>query len=376
MATSYCFLSTYPPTQCGLATFTAALRRELLESGLADQVNVVRLVDSNVRSVKPEVIHHLAADDRAGCLTAAAALNSHDVAIIQHDYDIYGGTDGDSVLAVLAELRVPSIVVLHSVLAAPTPQQRSVLERLISAADAVVVLSETARDRLVGGYAVEAAKLSVIPHGAAENSPSYGTIPPRSPMILTWGLLGPGKGIEWALIGLHEIRRMHPAPKYVVAGQTHPRVRERQGEAYRLGLATRARALGVSELLRFERGYLDEATLSRLIDRADVVLLPYDSNEQVTSGVLIEAVAAHKPVVSTAFPHAVEVLSSGAGLLVPHRNGPAIGVALRRVLTEPGLAAGMVAEAARIAPAMYWPAVAERYRDLAAQLLSTRATVT
>ena len=168
---------------------------------------------------------------------------------------------------------------------------------------------------------------------------------------------------------------MDPLPAYIVAGQTHPRVRQRQGESYRVQLRERARAVGVSRSIRFEGVYLDEPSLTRLIRRADVVLLPYDSRDQVTSGVLVEAVAAGKPVVATGFPHAVELLGGGAGLLVPHCNGAAVGAALQRILTEPGLAETMSAEATRLAPALLWPTVADRYQALAAQLLASRTPV-
>ena len=164
-------------------------------------------------------------------------------------------------------------------------------------------------------------------------------------------------------------------PAYIVAGQTHPRVRLLHGEAYRTHLGHRAAAVDVSHMVRFIDAYLDEESLMRLVARADVVLLPYDSPDQVTSGVLVEAVAAHKPVVATTFPHAVEVLATGAGVLVPPRDPAAIGAALRHVLTEPGQAAQMAAAAARLAPELLWPAVAQRYRTLIADLLAHRAPV-
>jgi glycosyltransferase involved in cell wall biosynthesis len=369
VATSYGFLSTYPPTQCGLATFTAALCRALTLPGHDARVGVVRVVDAKVYTARPYVVGHLRAGDPGGPIAAAAALNEYDVAIVQHEYGIYGGLDGDEVLSVLDHVRVPVISVLHTVLTRPTPHQRSVLEAVTARAEAVVVLSDTARARLVSGYDVDTAKVTVIPHGAAEIA-EHVTAGGRRPTILTWGLLGPGKGIEWALAAMRGLRRLQPLPQYIIAGQTHPRVLAREGEAYRLGLVTRIRALGIDGLVRFERGYLDEPVLRRLIARADIVLLPYDSNEQVTSGVLIEAVAAHKPVVSTAFPHAVELLAGGAGIVVPHRNAAAIGDALLRVLTEPGLAAHMSRAAAQLAPAVRWPTVADRYRSLAGQLLS------
>jgi glycosyltransferase involved in cell wall biosynthesis len=308
-------------------------------------------------------------------IAAADEINRHDVAIVQHEYGIYGGVDGDDLLAVLDRVTVPVITVLHTVLAFPTAHQRAVLESVVSASAAVVTMTDAAKQRLIGGYDVNFDKIVVIPHGApahVDDQPFGGS---GQPTILTWGLLGPGKGIEWALVGLREIRQLYPLPQYLIAGPTHPRVRHQQGEAYRLGLATRAKALRVSEMVRFERTYLDETQLRRMIGVADVVLLPYDSHEHVASGVLVEAIAAHKPIVSTAFPHAVELLTSGAGLLVPHSDGAAIGLALRRVLTEPDLAGRMSAEAARIAPGLEWPIVAERYRTLVDALLKDRSVV-
>ncbi|MEV0570829.1 glycosyltransferase, partial [Dactylosporangium sp. NPDC050588] len=129
-------------------------------------------------------------------------------------------------------------------------------------------------------------------------------------------------------------------------------------------------AKGVAGLVTFERAYLDQVRLDRLIGRADVVLLPYDAPDQATSGVLVEALAAHKPVIATAFSHAQELLSDGAGLLVPHRDPAAIGAALKRVLTEPDLVADMYDKARQIAQGTQWSAVAARYRTLAATLLS------
>jgi glycosyltransferase involved in cell wall biosynthesis len=161
-----------------------------------------------------------------------------------------------------------------------------------------------------------------------------------------------------------------------VAGQTHPKVLAHEGETYRRNLRNRAAAFGVADLVEFDPTYLEVDALAELIGRADVVLLPYDSSDQVTSGVLVEALAARKPVVATEFPHAVELLADGAGLVVPHRDPAAITAALRRVLTEPGLASGMSDRSASLAPALSWSAVASRYRDLAEHLLAARVAVT
>jgi glycosyltransferase involved in cell wall biosynthesis len=373
--TTYGFLSTYPPTQCGLATFTAALVRNLATSDSGDRAGVVRVVDTPVTAGAPDVVAHLQTQAPASHGPAAEALNTFDVAIIQHEYGIFGGRDGDQLLAVLDGVRVPIVVVAHTVLSRPTAGQRFVLQQVTGAAEAVVTMTQAARDRLVAGYDVDPAKVVVIPHGAPFTGHPVSPTAGRRPLILTWGLLGPGKGIEWAIDSMQQLRSLRPLPAYIVAGQTHPRVRQRHGEAYRSQLGQHATAVDVSHMVRFVNAYLDELALAGLLARADVVLLPYDSSDQVTSGVLVEAVAAHKPVVATAFPHAVELLGTGAGLLVPARDPAAMGAALHRVLTDPEQSARMSAEAARLAPALGWPAVANRYRTLVGDLLAHRTPV-
>jgi glycosyltransferase involved in cell wall biosynthesis len=385
--TTYGFLSTYPPTQCGLAGFSAALLRHLTAQGSDDRAGVVRVVDAVQPAIYPDVVAQLVNGSPTGPATAAAVLNRFDVAVVHHEYGIYGGRDGEDVLRVLDETTVPVIAVLHTVLAAPTPHQRQVLERIADTAAAVVVMSQTAADRLTTGYLLDPAKISVIPHGALNGrrmsppashnpfaAPAPVTAPPR-PMILTWGLLGPGKGIERAIEAFAGLGRMNPAPRYVIAGQTHPKVLEREGEAYRDSLRARAEELGVSADVEFDPEYRNAEVLLELVRRADVVLLPYDSTEQVTSGVLVEAVAAGRPIIATRFPHAEELLADGAGLLVPHQDVPAMTEAMRTVLTRPNLAASMTAAAGRIAPDLEWATVAGSYRALAESLLTEAITV-
>lgn len=365
------FVSTYPPTQCGLATFTAALRSALIAGGGVD-APVVRLLEAapvDAEPPAPEVVATVLAGVPDSLAAARRRLEACDVVIVQHEFGIFGGRDGDEVLALLAGLAVPSIVVLHTVLTAPTTHQREVLEAVVAAAGAVVTMTDTARRRLLDGYRVPAEKVGIIAHGAPDAAPSaagpHAGPHAGPPTVLTWGLIGPGKGIEWAVEALAGLTDLRPRPRYLVSGQTHPKVLEHQGEAYRDGLRRRAAELGVERMLQLDARYLDGPSLGAVIAGADVVLLPYDSTEQVTSGVLIEAVAAGKPVVATRFPHAVELLSSGAGILVPHRDPAAIATALRRVLTEDGVAAGMSRVAAAAAPGLRWSAVAQEYRALA-----------
>jgi glycosyltransferase involved in cell wall biosynthesis len=373
MPTNYAILSTYPPTQCGLATFSAALLAHLPQPG--DHAAVVRVLDEPApRLAAREVVHDLVNGSAASAAAAAEVLNGFDVVIVQHEYGIYGGPDGRDVVPLLEALYVPVIVVLHTVLAHPTPRQRSILEAVIAAASAVVTMTQTARSRLLDLYGARPEDVCVIPHGAADHRvalPLAGQAGP--PRVLTWGLLGPGKGIEHAIDAMALLREHGLRAEYQVAGQTHPRVLDRDGEAYRQGLQARARARQVADRVRFDARFLPAGALSAVISSADVVLLPYDSLEQVTSGVLIEAVTAGKPVVSTCFPHAVELLGGGAGLLVARQDPAAIAGALYRVLAEPGLAARMSRHAAALAPRLLWPAVARSYRALTAALTAARA---
>ena len=318
---------------------------------------------------------HRRARQRVATFRAASAdsLNQCDVAIVQHEYGLYGGTDGDEVLEILGALHVPSIVIAHTILTHPTPHQRSVLNEVAALADRVVVMTEAARKRLCEGSTWTPPRSTPSP--TAQPSPLRRVVPdPRQrPVMLTWGLIGPGKGIERVIEAMPTLHDLPVRPRYLVAGQTHPKVLAAQGESYRRGPDGAGERLGSSSSVVFDADYRDVASLTALIQSSTVVVLPYDSKDQVTSGVLVDAIAAGRPVVATAFPHAVELLSTGAGIVVDHDDPDALAHALRRVLTRPELAAAMAAEASRIAPSLGWPVVAGEYLRLADRLLARTA---
>lgn len=363
-------LATFTPTQCGIATFTEALTLHLQELGA--HVGVVRMVDEVQIQLSP-VTHQWVNTDPSAASRVVNVLDRYDVAVIQHEYGIFGGPDGEDVLDVARQLRVPLVTVLHTVLTDPTPNQHRILAALCKSSAALVTMTETARGRLIAGWGVHPSRISVITHGAEDNRanpldnrPTLGL----RPTVLTWGLLGEGKGIEWALEAFTRLRDISPTPLYRIVGQTHPRVLEHDGEAYRDRLVGMTHELDLTSIVQFNGQYLSGPALRQIVRDADIILLPYDSRDQVTSGVLTEAVAAGKPVISTSFPHAVELLSSGAGLLVPQRDSAALAAALRRVLTEPGLADSMADTSRELAVSQLWPAIAASYIALANSLVT------
>src|SRR5258706_2244924 len=371
MSTRFGFVSTSPPPRCGLATFPAALGGALLHS-TTDGGWIVRLVDAPAPGPADEGVAQLIAGDSGSLGRAAAQLSLCDVAIVQHEYGVYGGADGSEILHLLDQVRVPCVVVLHTALTDPTPHQCQVLESVIAKADAVVRMTMTERKRLPAGYAGDMTKVCIIAHAAPAPQRTVAEPIFRAGQftVLTWGLLGPGKGIEWGIEAMAMLRDLQPMPRYMVAGQTHPKVLVHEGDAYRDRLRAQVRQADLGSWITFDGQYRNTGALASLVRSADVVLLPYDSTEQVTSGVLIEAVAAGKPVVATEFPHARELLAGGAGLLVPHRDPAAIAAALRSVITRGDVMTGMAAAATAAAPHLLWPAVASQYRELVGRLIT------
>lgn len=368
----FAMVSTFPPTACGIATFGAALAAGLVAHG--HEVDAIRIDDKSVALTDRNVNGLF---DRGGSLNLDALdrLQRADVVVVQHEYGIYPGLDGDAIVSLLDVLERPTIVVAHTVLEHPTAHQRSVLSEVVRQADAVVVMTEAGRIRLGAGFDVAPSKISLIPHGASVVATNEPTPLHQRPLLLTWGLLGPGKGIEWAIDALSMMEFAVSRPQYRIAGDTHPKVAALEGDAYRDMLICRAIDRGVSRDVIFDAGYRNLDELAKLISEATLVVLPYDSPDQVTSGVLVDAIAAGRPVIATAFPHAVELLSSGAGIVVPRRNPQALADAIQLALASPEMIASMTQEARRLAPTLAWPRVAARYAALGEDLLIRRSPV-
>ncbi len=371
-------LSTYPPKLCGLATFAAALTHALRDAG--HRVDVVRVNDgSDPSPIGQQVAAELINGSPTSVRSAAVTLSRCDTVIVQHEYGIFGGSDGDEILDLLDLLSVPAIVVLHTVPLSPTDHQRQVLESLCDLAASVVVMTESAHQRLAAMYDVDPFRVAVITHGAAMPADHLVTGNGRPfgerPQLLTWGLLGPGKGIEHAIDAVGMLGAMQPHLRYTVAGVTHPKVFAQHGDTYRHSLIRRTWANGVAGSVTFDDTYRNVGQLTRFIASSTLVVLPYDSRDQVTSGVLIDAVAAGRPVIATAFPHATELALTGAVAVVPHADPAALAEMIRSVMGEPGRLAAMTAAAAALAPSLSWASVADRYLAVCEDLDGLTATV-
>ena len=301
--------------------------------------------------------------------------SGYDLLWIQHEYGIFGPEDGQAVVDLSDRSPIPIAVTLHTVPARPSTRQRDILKGLVERSEGAVVMSRSAQKTLTSRYHVDGSKVRVIPHGASvvRTQPRF-RLPGERPTIVSWGLVGPGKGIEWSIRALSKLRHLEPQPRLIVRGVTHPNVKRREGEAYRLQLEMLVHDLGLAGIVEMTDGYMSPAELKTFILGGDIALLPYDNEEQVTSGVLIEAIAAGLPVVATAFPHAVELLAGGAGTVVPIRDPDAIARALKRYLTDCRALEAASAAARRAGEQLSWARVAAAYDRLASRVLADQAS--
>ena len=364
---SVCFVGTYPPSRCGIATFTERLVKGFaalsgFEIGVARVLQSIEYRPSHL----PEVIGAFHPDDPAAVRAITRRMGSFDVAVLQHEFGIYGRDEGIAVCDLLDLLTVPVVSVVHTVLRRPSTRQRHIVEHLADRSTAVVALSQATVRHLEDAYDVDGNKVVAIPHGA------HWSLGPRAlclrPTILTWGLISPPKGIERGILAMRGLRDMTPSPAYLVVGRTHPLVLELEGERYRRGLEDLVLRHSLGDMVEFVPTYLDIAALAEVVASAHVVLLPYAAPEQVSSGVLSEALAAGKPVVATRFSHAEELLGTGAGIVVDDGDIGAMTIALRTLLADNQAYERASAEARRVADRFKWSDVTRRYAELSMQV--------
>lgn len=374
-------VSTYPPRECGLATFTRDLSRALREAGVRTWI-VAMDEEGAGYAYGPEVRLQIHEDAVEEYHAAAQAVNRSDAQVVnlQHEFGIFGGEWGEYVLEFVDRLDRPLVLTLHTVLPDPPAPARRIVRALCRRSVAVVVMSPSAVDLLESRYGVPRARVHLVWHGV----PAIEPVPKDEAkrrlgleghlVLSTFGLVSPSKGIEDVLDALPSVVSQHPQVKYLVLGETHPNVRRREGEWYRNMLLEKVRKLGLGRHVRFENRFLRDEEIVAYLQATDVYVTPYHNPDQIVSGTLSWAVAAGCAVVSTPYRYAADLLSDGRGVLVPFRDPAALGRALSELLADPERRARLGERAYAAGLAMRWPRVAARYAALFEAALEQAAT--
>ncbi len=356
-------IGTYVPRQCGIATFTSDLVTQLAIHHREIATTVYALDAAADGLAYDGAVRRVECGDRNAYAAAARAINESgaDAVWLQHEFGIFGGPDGEMVCDLVDQIAAPLIVTFHTVLRNPGENQRRIVEHLIARASRIMVMSHHGRDLLIDAYRAQPELVAVIPHGAPDRP--FGREPEFKErlghagrqVLMTFGLLGQGKGLEHVIEALPAIVSRHPDTVYRIVGATHPALRARDGEAYREGLEALARRLGVAGNIEWDNRFLEVEELLDQLEACDVYVTPYLNMQQATSGTLSYAVALGKAVVSTPYLHAAELLDDGVGVLVEPRSSHAIADAVTALLDDPARLWAMKRRAYRAGRATIWP---------------------
>lgn len=363
-------MSTYTPHRCGIATYTNDLATS------AGRHQIVALHPRSGPAAYPkEVRHCIRRDVRQDYLDVADALNASniDVVSIQHEYGIWGGDDGVHVLDFVRALRRPVVTTLHTVLRTPTPAQRRILASLVAMSTTTVVMSKAAASLLERSYGVGNGSVDVVPHGVPDLplvdpdgvKPRLGLAGRK--VILSFGLLGPGKGYESAIAAMPTVIDAVPSALYIILGATHPDLLLREGEAYRRRLEAEALAVGVADGVRFVDRFVGRVELGAWLEAADVFVTPYPNLDQIVSGTLSYAMGSGKAIVSTPYAYARERLADGRGSLVPAGSPQALAAAFIELLSNRDRRMTLGRRAYAYSRGMVWSKVGAEYARIFAR---------
>ncbi len=366
------------PRRCGIATFTADTREALIE-GYPDMQVDTYVMDDRGNLQYPDAITGIIRQNiREEYRECAATINASgaDLVWLQHEFGIFGGTDGNFILELLDHLEVPLAVTLHTVLENPSPGQKVVMQALLKKASCVIVMAQKAREILLRCYHVGDARIEVILHGI----PDVTYVEPNTmkskfglegkKVALTFGLLSHDKGIGSMIDAMAEVVQRVPEAVYIILGATHPHLLATEGEALRDGLMKKAEKLGIAEHIRWVNSFVDVDLLTQYLQAADVYVTPYLNPLQITSGTLSYAVGLGKPVISTPYIHAKELLDDGTGIIVPIGDCKKMADAVGDLLTHDTYRALLAERAYLVGRTMTWDCYARNAVALFDEVLS------
>jgi glycosyltransferase involved in cell wall biosynthesis len=331
---------------------------------------VVAINDGQSSYVYPgRVRFEIREGDIASYRAAAAFLNESnvDVVCLQHEYGIFGGKSGNHIVELLKQLKMPVLTTLHTVLREPNLDQRVVMHRIAARSERLIVMSQYSSQILQEVFKVPAGKINVIPHGIPdlpiEDPDIYKNVfsCQGKDVLLTFGLLSPNKGFENVIQAMPQILSSHSNAVYMIAGATHPHIRAREGDRYRIELQALAKKYGVEHQVLFVNRFVSPEEMASLVGAADIYITPYGNEAQAVSGTLAYAMGAGKAIISTPYWYAAEVLDHGRGILVPFENPAAIAKATIELLADNEARQAMRERAYLYARPMVWKHVAQSY---------------
>ena len=364
----------FSPRRCGIATFTTDVHSSILQAFPSSSVDIYAMRSPTCSTESAQQVRGIIdQEDKASYVLAARAIEASraDVIWLQHEFGLFGGDAGAHILSLVEAVAAPLVITLHTILETPNPDQRKVMDRLVARASKIVVMSDYGREVLCRVYRAEKDQVVVIEHGVPDR-PFGRSVEFKARLgltgkqvMMTFGLLGPGKGVESVLSALPAIVEQHPDTLYCVVGATHPSLIASQGECYRESLMAQANELGISDNVRWFDSFFDLEELLDLIEAADIYVTPYPGAAQSTSGTLSYAVALGKAVVSTPYIHAVELLDDEHGVLVPFNDSRAMADAVVNLLDNPAKLAAMQQRAYSRGRSMIWPNYAAQSMEVA-----------
>jgi glycosyltransferase involved in cell wall biosynthesis len=364
------YISSYPPRECGIATFTSDLVDSIYhQEALPPPVVVAVNDEGEYYDYAGEVKLQIEREERESYKTVASKINSSGISAvnIQHEYGLFGGHWGDYLLTFMEELKKPVITTLHTLIPDPNKDAERVLREIIRLSDRIIVLARAGSRILEERYEVIPDKIRYIPHGCP-NVPFIKSETPKTGLgfkdryiLSTFGLISRGKGIEYAIKALPEIIPVEPRVLYIIIGETHPDVRKHEGESYRQSLYDLVYSLGVDKNVRFVNRFLNKSDLIRFLQATDTYVLPYPNRDQISSGTMLYALSTGKAVVTTPFLHAEEVIDQGAALRCEFKDPHSIAERVNSFIKDDRMRASYERRAYEYSRGMIWPTVAMRY---------------